>query len=516
MKKQSNHSSLGSIEKQFFRTQLVLIISLSLFLGAAGIAINLNDHNRKRDQILRDIANAVVESLILTEDETDVMVSDNQKEYLSYLRDTIHDVDVISVINADGIRVFHTNEELIGTEYDGTMPKLQKLSDPYYITNDVGPSGTQRRAYAAIYREDGTYLGFVLTVSLMERIHRDILKIILIFTGIVILALLVEVMISRYLSNRVKQALSGYEPDVFSAMFRMRDNILESLDEGIIAADHEGTVQFANRAAERILGERPQSFHPQEAQYKNGKLIVESAPIQEGDENVGTISILRDREAYTKLMEDLAGTRYLVDSMRANNHEFTNKLHVILGLIQMEMYDEAENYIQNITVVQREMIGEIMRKIDDPTLAALLIGKLSRASELNVRFKIRENSEYCRTVFPLPGDVLITIIGNLINNALEAMNQKEYDGVKELLFGIYSSPEELVITVEDTGDGISAENMDHIFENGFSTKGDGHGTGLYQVKSIIDRLGGTITVESEEGVGTSFHVSMKRDGECHV
>ena len=209
-------------------------------------------------------------------------------------------------------------------------------------------------------------------------------------------------------------------------------------------------------------------------------------------------------------MEDLTGTRYLVDSMRANNHDFTNKLHVILGLIQMEMYDEATSYIQNITMVQRETISKVMNCINEPAIAALLIGKIARASELNVKFVLREGCYYSSADISLPSEVLVTVIGNLIENAFESMNDMNYDGQKELLFGMYSKPGALLITADDTGSGISDSNIGRIFENGFSTKGSGRGTGLYQVKNLIEAAGGKINVESQEGIGTSFTVSFKK------
>ena len=85
-----------------------------------------------------------------------------------------------------------------------------------------------------------------------------------------------------------------------------------------------------------------------------------------------------------------------------------------------------------------------------------------------------------------------------------------YDGQKELLFGMYSKPGALLITADDTGSGISDSNIGRIFENGFSTKGRGRGTGLYQVKNLIEAAGGKINVESQEGIGTSFTVSFKK------
>lgn len=240
-------------------------------------------------------------------------------------------------------------------------------------------------------------------------------------------------------------------------------------------------------------------------------LLIDQIPIKENGENVGTVGILHNRAEYTKLMEDLTGTRYLVDSMRANNHDFTNKLHVILGLIQMEMYEEATDYIENITMVQRASISKIMNAVDDPSVAALLIGKTARASELNVKFIFREGSNYSRSALNLPSEMLVTLIGNLVDNAFDAMNQSEnYSTQKELLFGIYSHPGAVLITVDDNGTGIAKEHLEHIFENGYSTKGEGRGTGLYQVKEMIKRFGGTISAESQEGIGTSFSVSFRK------
>jgi sensor histidine kinase regulating citrate/malate metabolism len=241
-------------------------------------------------------------------------------------------------------------------------------------------------------------------------------------------------------------------------------------------------------------------------------IILDRVPIKEDGHTIGAIAVLHNRAEYTKLMEDLSGTRYLVDSMRANNHDFTNKLHVILGLIQMEMYDEASSYIQNITMVQRENISKVMNAVSEPAVAALLIGKIARASELNISFVLREGCCYSSADMNLPSEMLITVIGNLLDNAFDAMNESDdYQEQKELMFGIYSKPGAVLITVDDTGSGIRKDDKMHIFENGYSTKGDGRGTGLHQVKSMVENFGGTITVESQEGVGSSFSVSFIKE-----
>ena len=178
----------------------------------------------------------------------------------------------------------------------------------------------------------------------------------------------------------------------------------------------------------------------------------------------------------------------------------------------MGMYDDASSYIQNITMVQRENISKVMNAVSEPAVAALLIGKIARASELNINFVLREGCYYSAADMNLPSEMLITVIGNLLDNAFDAMNEgSDYKDHKELMFGIYSKPGAVLITVDDTGSGIKSSDLELIFENGFSTKGEGRGTGLYQVKAMVENFGGKITVESQEGVGTSFSVSFVKE-----
>lgn len=500
--------TLKGIQQKFFRAQFILIISLALFLGVAGTLINIHFETQKRDQNLQNVAEAIAQSPLLTEIQVDSIVL---KEYLDSLRNTLDNIDVISVVNSGNVRLYHSNHELIGTNYDGTLPVFEEDTDGYYATNDRGPSGTQRRAYAAIYDNEGNYIGFVMAIMLMQNVQRETLQTTFIFLLITIAAILMELLISAELSDTIKKSLMGYEPDVFSAMYQIRDNILESLDEGIVAIDSEGVVQFVNRAASVMLQEKNIVGKPLEKKLDSENILVDQVPIMENRDKIGEVAILHDRAEYTKLMEDLTGTRYLVDSMRANNHDFTNKLHVILGLIQMKMYDEAVLYIENITIVQRSTISKIMNAVNEPAVAALLIGKTSRASELNIKFIFREGCCYSSGDMSLPAELLVTVIGNLIENSFEAMNEnKDYEAQRELLFGIYSRPGAVLITTDDTGVGIPEQNLERIFENGYSTKGEGRGTGLYQVKEMVERFGGKITVESQEGIGSSFSVSFTK------
>lgn len=541
MQKSSN--SLSRIQRKISATQIILVVSLTIILAIIGIVTNIKFEKDKTDRNLQNISETIATSPSFMENDIQNGTAQDQvnlMRYLDSLKKSLYDVDVISIVNKNNQRFYHTNHSLIGTQYDGEQPDFSPVEKNFYIVNTNGPSGAQRRAYSALYSETGEYLGFIMVIILTEHVNENITQIITTYAILAVVAIVIELFITSRISKSIKNSLLGYEPDTISAMYLVRDNILESLKEGIIAVDKDGTILFTNNSAVKMLDKSSTATEfigKNIEQIKNGNVIktvlngsekefgiqsqrmdgtdviIDRIPIKHEEDPIDTICILHDRAEYTKLMEDLAGTRYLVDSMRANNHDFTNKLHVILGLIQMEMYDQATSYIENITMVQRASISKIMNCISEPALAALLIGKTARAAELNVKFTLRDGSHFSNTDMHIPTEVLITVIGNLIENAFESMNAKEPNpsNPNELIIGLFSKEDSILITVDDTGLGISEENKQRIFENGFSTKGENRGTGLYQVKTMVENFGGLITVDSQENVGTSFFVYFSKE-----
>ncbi len=522
-KMKNNPKSL--IGREIFQTQMILILILAILLSSTGLWINLNTEMNNRDENLQNIAELIAHSGILADmDNTENLEATT--EYLNSLLPLLSGVEVISVVRKeDSIRLFHSNNELIGSTYEGALPDFVQYTSDVYAVNEDGPSGKQRRVYAAILDENGECQGFVIALMLMSTIKLETLNTLFPYIAFTIFAVLLEVFISMRFSKKIKNKLLGYEPDTFSAMYKIRNNILSALDNGVIAIDAKGQLQFINDAATNILGSYNVEDYAKQILSKtlesgekrlnvieyntcNIDMITDQIPILENGVTKGAVAILHDRSEYTKLMEDLTGAKYLVDAMRANNHDFTNKLHVILGLIQIEKYEEAASYIENISIIQREHISKIMNAVDDAAIAALLIGKTARASELNVKFILREESLYVNTDVNIPSETLITILGNLIDNALDSLNDS-HKSKKELLLGIFSYPGRLLITVEDTGGGITPDLHHRIFENGVSTKGENRGTGLYQISKIIENLGGSIKLESQQGHGAIFTVKLE-------
>lgn len=411
--KKKNLGNLNSIRKAIQRTQLILIISITIFLSIGGFFINLNINNKTLNQNLQNTAELITRLYSFSRDFSQEDLCD----YMDKVVQNLSDVDIISIIGLDSIRKYHTHHNLINTKYHGTIPDFKNHQNNYYTESNIGPSGPQLRTYAAVYDSQGNYSGFIMIIRLKTSISAITTHILILFLIVTLSAIIIEIAISGFFSRKIKKEFLAFT-------------------------------------------------------------------------------------------EDFEGTKFLVDSMRANNHDFTNKLHVILGLIQIGQYDKAVSYIQNISIIQRETISKVMNSIENPSFAALIVGKIARSSECNVKFILNEGSRLKNEDISIPSEALVTITGNLIDNALDSMNKDTSKNEKELSLGIYTRPGELLIIVKDTGTGIPEEIKDKIFENGFSTKGDGRGIGLYHTKQLVSSLGGTITVESQVGTGTCFMVNL--------
>lgn len=215
---------------------------------------------------------------------------------------------------------------------------------------------------------------------------------------------------------------------------------------------------------------------------------------------------LEPKEITLLLKEKLTGLQKMAWSLRAQNHEFMNKLHTISGLIQLEEYDEAIKYISKTANSGNEVAGTITSNIKNVDIAALLLAKYYKAEELRIKFEIDKKSNLAKLPDLLSSDDLGSVIGNLIENALEAVN---VDGTGTVYFKITQTDSILIIEVNDNGPGISDMIVEKIFERNFSTKKEHHGYGMYIVKNIIDNANGKITLSVDKGTAWHIEIPMK-------
>lgn len=525
----------SSIRAQLMRLSLVIVV-VSIALSMVGtLSYTLHTEQQSLDSNLINSASILAQVPLVQAALQDEIPAEKLADFLDETTERTSDIDLILVADQDNVLRYVPNREMIGDRYTGTAQLSALEGAEPYTSNEAGPMGTDHSAYAPVRDETGQIIGVVIVGVYVRSMAQVTLNTVVCLLGIGLVAAVLGSVLAMRLSGRIKQALLGYEPDAFARQFLQREGILDSLEEGILAIDREGNIIFLNDSAAKmlfmerqdVLGKPLHEVYPQstldrilrtgQSEYnvsmhslKDIRVLADRLPLYEDGVLSGAVSIFRNRTEVTRLADDLTGVRHMVDAMRAYTHEFMNKLHVILGLLQIGEPEKAQQYIMDTTRVQQEAVSRIMHQIGEPSVAALLVGKTSRANELGIQLTLDRESVLSGEDVWLPPDAYVTILGNLIENAIEGLNQSPRAS-KEVLVSIRESEESLLLCVEDTGPGIPTDLRRTLFQRGTSTKGRSRGTGLSLVREVVEAYHGEIRVETESGVGTSFFISFRRE-----
>ena len=176
---------------------------------------------------------------------------------------------------------------------------------------------------------------------------------------------------------------------------------------------------------------------------------------------------------------------------------------------------QAMEFIMNSSLVSSQSIREAAAQIRVSKLCALIVGKMMRAAELGIRLTVQPDSICMENDLLLPVQEYVTIVGNLLENAIEELSQKK-DPPREIHLGLYCRPDCNVVLCEDTGRGIDPAIRDEIFIKGVSSKGENRGIGLYAIHELVERYHGTIEIESEKNEGTEITLTFTRREEKEV
>ena len=525
----------ASIRARLMRMNLIVVI-VSIALSLAGtLYFTLRSEQRALDNNLLNSASILSRVPLLRETLQGAYTVEELADYLDETTARTSDIDLILVGDTQSTLIYVPDRSLIGTAYSGVAQADALAGAAPYTSNETGPMGSDHSAYASVRDEAGEVIGFVIVGVYFRSMALVGLGTALRLLAVGVVAAVLGCLLAMRLSRSIKRSLMGYEPDAFARQFHQREDILDALEEGILAIDGEEKVIFLNAAAAEMLsmdrktalGRPLHEVYPRstldrvlrtgQAEYnvsmqslKNIRVLADRLPIREDGKLAGAVSIFRNRTELTRMADDLTGVRHMVEAMRAYTHEFMNKLHVILGLLQIGEPEKAQQYIMDTTRTQREAVSRIMSQIRQPSVAALLVGKTSRANELGIRLRLDWESALSEESPWLPPEAYVTILGNLIENAIEGLNQSRCT-TKEISVSIREGEDSLLLCVEDTGPGIPAELRETLFQRGVSTKGRSRGTGLSLVHEVVEAYHGEIRVESESGVGTSFFLSFCRE-----
>jgi two-component system, CitB family, sensor kinase len=434
--------------------------------------------------------------------------------------------DYVVVTDRSGVRYSHPNPALIGRRLEEPVAALDGRT---HAGIDRGSLGRSANGKAPIFDPSGRVIGQV-SVGILERNVAGQLRhetlLIALYSALV---LALGAAASWVLARAIKRVTFGLELSEIASLLQEREAMLHGIREGMVGVDAKGRVSLINNEARRLLqitssatGQHLDELVPpgrlhdlltgdvsgpdQMVLTEDYLLVVNRMPVRLGGRDVGHVVTLRDRTELEALVRELHAVTGLTAALRAQEHEFANRLHVIAGLLELAGPEEAANYLAEISATSLGAGEELRARIAPPAIAALLQAKVTIANEQDVRLVIDESSHLDQP--NLDPQALITIIGNLINNAVDAVAGEA--GPRVVTVHIDDRDGELDIIVTDTGPGLAVDELPRIFEDGYSTKAPRgemrRGLGLALIRRLVQRAGGSITASA--GPGGRFEVRM--------
>jgi len=443
------------------------------------------------------------------------------------------DVEYVVILDMDGIRFSHPSESFLGEKFGGGDEEAS-FQDNEYISRAKGILGPSIRAFVPIKTNEGlTQVGVVVVGILTPTFYQTIWGLRFEIFLPLLVGMVAGIFGSIYLARDIKRILFNLEPREIARLLEERVAILQSMGDGIIAIDKEHKITIFNEIAQRLLATQgdwigkpileviPDSRLPQtiargertfnqERVVGNATILASRFPIVVKDEIVGAVSLIRDKTEVHRLAMELTGVKQYIEALRVQSHEYLNKLHTIAGLLQLKKYAEAIDYVFALSEEQQELVSFLGKNIKDYSIAGLLLGKHGRAKELQVDLYIDRKSFLQETLQPMASTSLVIILGNLLENAMEAVLAMPPER-RKVWFSLEEKEGNLQIKVKDLGNGIPKGLRDQIFISGFSTKNKSNrGYGLPLIKKNIQSLGGELILNSIEGQGTGFIVNLPK------
>ncbi len=434
----------------------------------------------------------------------------------------------------EGRRYSHPVPERIGKlMVGGDNPRALERGEAY-VSKAVGTLGPSMRGKVPIFANSGKVIGVVSVGYLQETVESVtegyLQRVLLWVFGLFLFGGIGTWLIAR----NVKQSIFGLEPVEIARLFRERNAILDSIREGVVAINDKGQVTMLDHEAAKILkippesgiGTSIESILPQTRMLevlKSGEeqfdqemiiggieVIVNRVPIWQNDRVAGVVSSFRRKDEIDRMAQELTQIQEYSEVLRTQTHEYSNKLHTLAGLIQLGSHQEALDLIGRETSGYQELLGTLAETVPEPLLSAIILGKYNRAQELRINFQLDPESRMIDIPKKINREKIVTILGNLLENALEAA-QENTSGKRMVQLSMTDFGNDLIFEVEDSGSGIEDESVDLSLQHGFTTKsGTGRGIGLSLVHENLKYLGGHLTVVRSSLGGMRFTIYIPK------
>ncbi|HYP46627.1 MAG TPA: ATP-binding protein [Propionibacteriaceae bacterium] len=337
---------------------------------------------------------------------------------------------------------------------------------------------------------------------------------------------------SLLLARWIKRQTLGMEPADMVALAEQREAIFSGIAEGVIALDTRDQITFANPLALGLLslpaaavGQRLDALgiggrlrdvltdtgdhDPDAVVIRAGRvLVLNRMPVVHQGRHIGSVTTLRDRTQLAELESELGAFRGTTHLLRAQTHEFANQLHTISGLIQIGEHEEVVEFVDTLMERRAALDLTIVRRVQDRSVAALLVAKAAVAAEKKVELRISERTGLSPLRTESSFDVA-TVLGNLIDNGIDAVTG--WNGRERWVeVEIRQSDTSVELVVSDSGPGVDAKLATEVFEHGYTTKvasSGERGIGLALTRLTCLRRGGEVVVRSTSD-GACFTARM--------
>lgn len=433
--------------------------------------------------------------------------------------------------NKENVRFSHQIEENIGKTM-GTSSRASLEEGKSVIYKGTGISGDAIKAKTPIYNEEGSIIGVAsvgfLTTEAERRMDEYQMKLFIFALFINLLGISGSVMIAK----RVKKLIFNLEPEEISFLFKEKEATLESIRDATVALNTDYQVTSINKRARKLLQDqveadgkvtnsrlvdiassiihRRESLVHQRMVFGHQLYVADGSPIWQNGQTKGVVLTIRPVSEIEKIEEEISAVKSITDNIRAQNHEYLNKLNTIYGLMVLEEYDEARAFISDEVKERQDVVVFLTSSVKDPYIAACLLGKVHRSKEMKVRLQIDEESNISSVPASLNTKLFVTVLGNIIDNAMEAASQLRGEGAC-VYVSFTDIGNEVVFDIEDNGPGICLEWQEQIFIEGFTTKdGENHGIGLAIVKNTLEKLNGQLYISNKETGGAQFTIVIPK------
>ncbi len=444
----------------------------------------------------------------------------------------------VIVMDMEGVQYSYPYESGVGKPYKNGGEKRVLSEGVPYVSADRNELISAIRGFSPVFYE-GKQVGAVLVGLLTDEVQRETLTNRRHLEYALAIGLFVGVLIAVFLSMNIKKSIFGLEPYEIAMLISERELIFNSIDLCLLSVDKEGKILFFNQPTQNLLhlpdhakGQSLDNYHKaltnlfldvlirEQDQYNEQVIFSERQHLvvscclmyDPNKEIVGLVSTISPMNKAIELAYELTDYKDMVESLRAQNHEFLNKLHTLGGLIQLGNSEEALDYIDVLSVRSEGLTHILGEHIQNKKVAGLLLSKYNKYVEGKVEFELIHDSQMSSLPYGITEEGICSIIGNLLDNSYEAVKDMEPSQRPKIEVMIQSDEFQFEMYVNNNGPIIEEENLVKIFEKGFSTKDSSvkkRGQGLYIVKQLVEQMDGEVTLENDEGV--TWYVAIPKE-----